>query len=55
MGSDFNEDLMQAFAEVGAGAYAYLNDASKLATIFRRPEPGGDPGGQRGVDRVPAA
>lgn len=36
VGSDFNEDLMQALAEVGAGAYAYLNDASQLATIFQK-------------------
>jgi Ca-activated chloride channel homolog len=36
VGSDFNEDLMQAMAEVGAGAYAYLNDASQLATIFQK-------------------
>ncbi len=36
VGNDFNENLMQAFAEVGAGAYGYLQDASQLATIFQK-------------------
>ena len=27
VGTDFNEDLMQAFAEYGAGAYGFLEDA----------------------------
>jgi Ca-activated chloride channel homolog len=36
VGNDFNEDLMQALAEVGSGAYAYLNDAAQLATIFQK-------------------
>lgn len=36
VGTDFNEDLMQAIAEVGAGAYAYLQDASQLSTIFKK-------------------
>lgn len=36
VGSDFNEDLMQAIAEVGAGAYAYLSDAAQLSTIFQK-------------------
>ncbi|MFO0597299.1 MAG: VWA domain-containing protein [Myxococcaceae bacterium] len=36
VGDDFNERLMQAFAEVGAGAYAYLQDASQLAAIFQK-------------------
>ncbi|MBI3185255.1 MAG: VWA domain-containing protein [Myxococcales bacterium] len=36
VGTDFNEDLMQAIAEMGAGAYGYLEDASRLATIFQK-------------------
>ncbi|MBZ4372578.1 VWA domain-containing protein [Corallococcus interemptor] len=36
VGTDFNEDLMQAFAEYGAGAYGFLEDASKLSTLFQR-------------------
>lgn len=36
VGTDFNEDLMQAFAEIGAGSYGYLRDASQLATIFNK-------------------
>jgi Ca-activated chloride channel family protein len=36
VGEDFNERLMEAFAEVGAGAYAYLQDASQLAVIFQK-------------------
>lgn len=36
VGNDFNEDLMQAIAELGAGAYGYLADASQLATIFQQ-------------------
>ncbi len=36
VGEDFNEDLMQAIAENGAGAYAFLQDAAQLATIFQK-------------------
>jgi Ca-activated chloride channel homolog len=36
VGDDFNEQLMAGFAEVGAGAYAYLQDASQLAAIFQK-------------------
>jgi Ca-activated chloride channel homolog len=36
VGTDFNEDLMQAFAEYGAGAYGFLEDAAKLSTLFQR-------------------
>ncbi|MDP2274489.1 MAG: VWA domain-containing protein [Archangium sp.] len=36
VGDDFNEQLMSGFAEVGAGAYAYLQDASQLAAIFQK-------------------
>ncbi len=36
VGDDFNEQLMEAVAEVGAGAYAYLQDASQLAAIFQK-------------------
>lgn len=36
VGDDFNEDLMQSLAEHGAGAYAYLQDAAQLATIFQK-------------------
>ncbi|WP_224369289.1 vWA domain-containing protein [Hyalangium versicolor] len=36
VGTDFNEDLMQAFAEYGAGAYGFLEDAGKLATLFQK-------------------
>lgn len=36
VGDDFNEQLMEAIAEVGAGAYAYLQDASQLARIFQK-------------------
>ena len=36
VGTDFNEDLMQAFAEYGAGAYGFMEDAGKLATIFQK-------------------
>ncbi|MEW5741068.1 MAG: VWA domain-containing protein [Myxococcota bacterium] len=36
VGDDFNENLMEAIAEVGAGAYAYLQDASQLASIFQK-------------------
>ena len=36
VGEDFNERLMEAFAEVGAGAYAYLQDASQLGAIFQK-------------------
>jgi Ca-activated chloride channel family protein len=36
VGDDFNERLMEAIAEVGAGAYAYLEDASQLASIFQK-------------------
>ncbi|RKH11759.1 VWA domain-containing protein [Corallococcus sp. CA047B] len=36
VGTDFNEDLMQAFAEYGAGAYGFLEDASQLSNLFQR-------------------
>ncbi|WP_224245963.1 vWA domain-containing protein [Hyalangium gracile] len=36
VGTDFNEDLMQAFAEHGAGAYGFLEDAGKLASLFQK-------------------
>jgi len=36
VGTDFNEDLMHAFAEYGSGSYAYLRDASALATVFQK-------------------
>lgn len=36
IGTDFNENVMQGIAEYGAGAYAYLRDASMLATIFQK-------------------
>jgi Ca-activated chloride channel family protein len=36
VGTDFNEDLMQAFAEYGAGAYGFMEDAGRLATIFQK-------------------
>ncbi len=36
VGEDFNEDLMQAIAENGAGAYGFLQDAGQLATLFQK-------------------
>jgi len=36
VGTDFNEDLMQGIAETGGGAYAFLQDAAQLATIFQK-------------------
>jgi Ca-activated chloride channel family protein len=36
VGTDYNENLMQAFAEYGAGAYGFLEDAGKLATLFQK-------------------
>ena len=36
VGNDFNEELMEAFAEVGGGAYAYLQDAAQLSSIFQK-------------------
>lgn len=36
VGTDFNEDLMQAFAEYGSGSYGYLRDTSQLATLFQK-------------------
>jgi len=36
VGTDFNEQLMESFAEVGAGAYAYLQDAAQLEQIFQK-------------------
>lgn len=36
VGTDFNEDLMQSFAELGAGSYGYLRDAAQLATLFQK-------------------
>jgi Ca-activated chloride channel homolog len=36
VGADFNEDLLQQFAELGAGSYGFMEDTSKLATIFQK-------------------
>ncbi|MFY0530088.1 vWA domain-containing protein [Archangium gephyra] len=36
VGTDFNEDLMQGFAEYGAGAYGFLEDAGQLASLFQK-------------------
>ena len=36
VGDDFNEQLMASFAEVGAGAYAFLQDAAQLGAIFQK-------------------
>ncbi len=36
VGTDFNEDLMQGFAEYGAGAYGFLEDAAQLSTLFQK-------------------
>lgn len=36
VGDDFNEQLMESFAELGGGAYAYLQDAAQLANIFQK-------------------
>ncbi len=36
VGDDFNEQLMSGFAEMGAGAYAYLQDAAQLSAIFQK-------------------
>lgn len=36
VGNDYNEALMESFAEAGAGAYGYIQDASQLSTIFER-------------------
>lgn len=36
VGDDFNEQLMTAIAEVGAGGYGYIQDASQLAHVFQR-------------------
>ncbi len=36
VGDDFNEQLMSALAEVGAGAYGYLQDAAQLSSIFQK-------------------
>ncbi|MBK7861699.1 MAG: VWA domain-containing protein [Archangiaceae bacterium] len=36
VGTDFNEDLMQGIAASGGGAYAFLQDAAQLSTIFQK-------------------
>jgi Ca-activated chloride channel family protein len=36
VGDDFNENLMQSLAEVGAGAYGYMQDAAQLGGIFQK-------------------
>ncbi|QSQ16685.1 vWA domain-containing protein [Myxococcus landrumensis] len=36
VGTDFNEDLMQGFAEYGGGAYGFLEDAGQLAALFQK-------------------
>jgi len=36
LGEDYQEDLLQAFADVGGGAYGYLRDAEGLPGLFER-------------------
>lgn len=36
VGTEFNERVMQGIAEYGAGGYAYLRNASMLASIFQK-------------------
>jgi Ca-activated chloride channel homolog len=36
VGTDFNEDLMQGFAELGGGAYGFLEDAGQLGPLFQK-------------------
>jgi Ca-activated chloride channel family protein len=36
VGADFNEDLLQQFAEYGAGSYGFMEDTAKLATLFQK-------------------
>lgn len=36
VGADFNENLLQQFAEYGAGSYGYLEDTSQLASLFQK-------------------
>ncbi|OJH39439.1 vWA domain-containing protein [Cystobacter ferrugineus] len=36
VGTDFNEDLMQGFAELGSGAYGFLEDAAQLGSLFQK-------------------
>lgn len=36
VGDDFNEQLMTAIAEVGAGGYGYLQDAAQLSSVFQK-------------------
>lgn len=36
VGTDFNEDLMQALAESGSGAYGFIEDAGRLAALFEK-------------------
>jgi len=36
VGTDFNEDLMQSFAEYGSGSYGYLRETAQLATLFQK-------------------
>lgn len=36
LGDDYNEDLMAALAESGAGNYYYVQDTEKLASIFAK-------------------
>ena len=36
VGTDFNEDLMQSFAEYGSGSYGYLKETAQLASLFQK-------------------
>ena len=36
LGNDYNEDLMTAMAETGTGNYYFINDAEKIASIFKK-------------------
>lgn len=36
VGTDFNEDLLQQFAELGSGSYGYLSNPTQLATLFQK-------------------
>ncbi|MET0403300.1 MAG: VWA domain-containing protein [Cystobacter sp.] len=36
VGTDYNENLMQGLAELGAGAYGFIEDASQIGPIFQK-------------------
>jgi Ca-activated chloride channel homolog len=36
VGYDFNEDVMQKIAELGAGSYGYFKDSTGLASVFQK-------------------